>query len=66
MQYKRYKNPIISKVANTPSNTRTVCRHNITSTYVNSIVVNPTAINNSDIINIQLNYNINQPLDPDS
>lgn len=60
------QNPIISKVANTPPNTRTICRHNITSTYVNSIVVNPTAINNSDIINIQLNYNINQPLDSNS
>ena len=63
------QNPIISKVAELPPNIRTECRHNIASTCVNTTVVKPTMVttaNNPNIINIQLNYDINQPLDPDS
>jgi len=48
------QNPIISKTANTLLNMRTVYGHNIAPTRVNS-----TAVNNYDIINIQLNYDIN-------
>ena len=63
------QNPIISKVAEPPPNIRTEYRHNIASTCVNTTVVKPTMVttaNNPNIINIQLNYDINQPLDPDS
>ena len=55
------QNPIVSKVADISSNTRTVHRHNVAPTHVNS-----TVVNNCDIINVQLNYDINQPLDPNS
>ena len=55
------QNPIISKTANILLNMRTVYGHNIAPTRVNS-----TTVNNYDIINVQLNYDINRPLDPDS
>jgi len=48
------QNPIVSKAADTPPNIRTVYGHNIAPTCVNS-----TAVNNCDIINVQLNYDIN-------
>ena len=50
-------------------NTRTEHEHNITSTCINTTAVKPTMVtiaNDPDVINIQLNYDINQPLDPNS
>jgi len=63
------QNPIINKVAEPPSNMRTECEHNIASTHVNITMVKLTMVTtakNPNVINIQLNYNINQLLDPDS
>ena len=48
----------ISKTADTSPNMRIEYMHNTVPTYVNF-----TMDNNNDVINIQLNYNINQPLD---
>ena len=48
----------ISKIADTSPNMRIEYMHNTAPTYVNFIMDN-----NNDVINIQLNYNVNQALD---
>ena len=60
------QNPTISKIANTTPNMRTQRRHNAAPTYVNPAAAIIPMVNNSDIINIQLNYDINWLLDSDS
>ena len=50
----------ISKVADTPSNMRKQCGQNIAPT-----INNNTMANNGEVINIQLNYDIDQALDPE-
>jgi len=60
------QNFIISKAADTPPNTRTQHGHHIAPTCVNTTMDITTMANNPNVINIQLNYDINQPLDPDS
>ena len=51
----------VSKVDDTPSNMRNQCGQNIVPALNNS-----TVDNNSEVFNIQLNYDINQALDPES
>ena len=51
----------VSKVADSPSNMRKQCSQNITPALNNS-----TMDNNGKVFNIQLNYDINQALDPES
>jgi len=55
------QNPNVSKTADTPSNKRIECGHNVAPTHVNT-----TTDSNSDVFNIQLNCNINQALDLNS
>ena len=50
----------ISKTANLSFNTRKQCGQNVAPALNNS-----TADNNREVFNIQLNYNINQTLDPE-
>jgi len=57
----KVQNLNVSKVADTLSNMRTECVCNVAPTCGNS-----TMDNSNDIINIQLNYNINQTLDQNS
>jgi len=47
------QNHSVSKAVDTPSNTRNKHTQNVA----------PTLVNNNDVINIQLNYDVNQALD---
>jgi len=60
LRYATFKrqNQNVSKAADIPSNTRNEHAHNIASTHVNT-----TVENSNNVINIQLNYDINQALD---
>ena len=53
--------PSVSKATDTPPNMKQKHKQNVVSTLNNN-----TADNNRDIINIQLNYDINQAMDKNS